>query len=138
MCRAPGHTIKWNREQVCTITKYSDRQDRLAFSAAHVQVEGEIRESVTKLLTVVLEEKAAKLRSAGVDAPRVLVVLNTEGLAYKRTDVFDDSLETLWGRTGFFHTVFLVDGDGTGHVLHSSDSRWAARPNIAPPDATNG
>lgn len=129
---APPRSVLFDRREICRIAKYGDARDEVAFLSMEFGYTGDIVRSIKDHLGQALVEKAQKLADKNVQRPWVLLLLNTDGFAEKRDDLYrrvGDDLSTM----GSFHSVFVVWGDGTGFMLRSDNPRWGR---MKPPDRT--
>lgn len=81
----------------------------------------EFRALVTAILHQAIARKKQKLEAKAIPHPAILLLLNTYLLADPRT--VWSCLQSVAERSAF-HSIFLVQPDGTGMMIHSEYDRW--------------
>jgi hypothetical protein len=129
---APEEIIRYDGYAVCSIQKHNDQVDIVAeaFSDAAWVESPEVTDSVCQMLEVaVVEKKQVFLRKGAEDPkvlsfPRILLLLNTYRFAEQT--MYVNCAKRATG-LNFFHSVFVVQGDGAGFLLFTSDPDWARK-----------
>jgi hypothetical protein len=129
---APEEIIRYDGYAVCSIQKHNDQVDIVAeaFSDAAWVESPEVTDSVCQMLEVaVAEKKQVFLRKGAEDPkvlsfPRILLLLNTYRFAEQT--MYVNCAKRVTG-LNFFHSVFVVQGDGAAFLLFTSDPDWARK-----------
>ena len=123
---APSEVVRYEDRRVCAIQKVNDQADMVdeAFSDAAWVDSPEVADFECQVLKFALTQKKQKLQQKSIQDPRLLssrrmlVLLNTYVFAQQAMYVeCANRVEDL----DFFHSVFVVQGDGGGFLLHTSD-----------------
>lgn len=117
---APPAAIFEQQGQRCTIQKFHNLSSKIGITGPMtVGWDVEIQQEACRLLQGIVTNKAHKL--SRVMFPRILLLLNeyrfVDSAYYKECVPILTSL-------GDFHTVFIVEDEGRGYVLYTSDSDW--------------
>jgi hypothetical protein len=116
--KVPACAIGFEGRVVCTICKYGRGPDDLVSIVADVQSESATVASLRNCLLDVCTRKASRLQERGVDAPWILLLLNTVVPAEKEPQLYVRAFQQLSDSQQAFSLVFVVWGDGTGFTLH--------------------
>jgi hypothetical protein len=120
---APGKVVYESGRQKCTVRKTNDEESKVTMGGPWISKwEGEVASDVGQLLESSLTEKGYKLRN--ISGPKVLLLHNKYEFADAET--YRSCIPSATTLTSF-HTVFLVESNGKGFVLHSQNPKWADR-----------
>ena len=115
--------IYYDNEAVCWISKLQARPNAVydIFEDGAWTESQEFRHLVSCILVKALSDKKHKLQKKGESLPAILLLLNTYPLANAATycSCFQSNAEN-----EFFHSVFLVNGNGSGNMLYSRCNEW--------------
>jgi len=116
--QTPNQKIRINRRLVCTIIKVPGTCDGVyeGFTNGAWPESPEFFGTVDEIIKLALTDKKQKLGS--IKEPIILLLLNTFPLA--DPPVFLSCLKSIPDKD-FFHSIFLVQGDGQGVMLYSKD-----------------
>lgn len=126
---APARSIRYQDRYVCSVEKLGTGNDLVAESFTDVAwpESTEVKSRTCKILqTAVTEKKESFLTKSQVEKsvlnlPRILLLLNTYGFADR--SLYSDCVTSI-RHLNFFHSIFIVQLDGTGYVLHSQEPSW--------------
>ncbi len=111
------------QKKFCVITKSSSSPDRIVprLDSPHwISWRQEIIDEACSKLQEAICIKSHKLRK--IDLPKVLILPDL--FRYMDTDIYRECLDDL-KFIDEFHTIFLIDGNRKGYVLHSEEGAWA-------------
>lgn len=117
---APEVILEWRRHE-CTIQKASDSSPKVSTVGPMTAVgfEVEFKREACRLLDIAITTKADKL--SHLSLPRILLLLNEYHIVDSRH--YKECIPTLTSLDDF-HTVFIVEDEATGYVLHTSSPDW--------------
>jgi hypothetical protein len=115
--------VEYQGQKVCDIQKVGEHANEIfwAFEDGGWVESSEFVSLVLSLLQHVLIVKKTKLEKKREYHPAILLLLNTYPLA--TPEIFQRCVNQI-SATSYFHTIYLVNGDGTGSVLYSKEKDW--------------
>ena len=117
---SPSEEIYYEHCPVCRIQKLHNRPSgvyEVFTDSAWVETFGVAKEACDMLQLAVLEKKA-RFEHIGELAPKILLLLNT--YAFTSPQIYQSCIAHVkdWD---FFHSIFIVWGDGSGFFIHAGD-----------------
>jgi hypothetical protein len=117
---APEKAVFRRGAERCSIKKVHSLADKFHKAGpTDFKWEGEVASQICTLLDERLADKVDKLRT--VVGPRILLLYDSYHFA--SLELYRQCVGRLPHVT-FFHTVFIVQGENTGIVLHSENDEW--------------
>lgn len=122
LIEAESERIFYQNREVCRIGKVPGSMSGVyeAFNDTAWPEAPETTDKVCQMLQATIAEKQQKLRNEG--APKILLLLNTYDFA--TPGMYADCVKKNPAALDFFHTVFVVWGNGNGCVLHAVEPDW--------------
>jgi hypothetical protein len=118
--KSPGQIVFKRGSQSCVVEKLHSRADRIHKAGPNdSKWEGEVATEICNLLEERLANKHYKLREIAL--PQIVLLYDSYHFADQKM-YKDTASKPLSAVT--FHTVFIVQSDGDGFVLHSENMDW--------------
>jgi len=117
---APLEVIFERQGQECFVQKLDNKSSEIGIAGPmRFRWEVESQQEACRLLQAIVTNKAHKLSQ--VEFPKILLLLNE----YRLVDsaYYKECVPTLKSLDDF-HTIFVVEDEDTGYVLHTSGSDW--------------
>lgn len=126
---SPNEVIRYSGQRVCCIGKLHDERDGVyeAFSDIAWVESPEVTDRVCDLLQAALADKKQKIQAKGesdprlLSLPRILLLLNT--YAFADLSMYLNCIQRVHSLE-FFHSVFVIWGNGDCSLLYTSDKMW--------------
>lgn len=117
---APPKVIFQRQGQECTVQKFHNLASNIGIAGPmKLGWEVQIQQEACRLLQNVVTSKAHKLSQ--VMFPKILLLLNE--YHFINSAYYKECVPTLTSLDDF-HTIFVVEDEDTGYVLHTSGSDW--------------